>query len=565
MKTSKILLATQKETPNNSELISHKYMIKAGLIRQLSSGIYQWLPTGNKILQNIKDIIRKEMNKIGAMEILMPNIIPYDILKETGRWEKFGKELLKIKYRNTRQFCYAPTHEESIVHLIRKEIHSYKQLPLTFYQIQNKFRDEIRPRFGIMRAREFIMKDAYSFHDNYNSLEEHYNIIKNTYSIILKKLGINFSIVLADSGNMGGIKSHEFQALASSGEDILYYDDKNNYTANVEIAEYLKPNLHNLPEPKEHLSKKNIEINNINLNDIKKLVKTIVIQDSSKKIYSLILRISDELNETKLTNLKEINPPFYYLKEKVIKLKYGIDLNSMGPVNSPIPMIVDYRAAFLNDFISGANEHNTYFYGVNWNRDIYKSSYIIRDIRKVMIGDYSIYGNKLKQTNGIEVAHIFKLGERYTNVMNAKILDKHSKRKNLIMGCYGFGISRVIAAIIEQSHDKHGIIWPNNIAPYKIIIIPINFYKNKKVLECSNKIFNNLINAGFEDILLEDRKESIGVMFADADLIGISHQIIISENGINNNYLEYKNRKTQLKEKIRLNNLEYLINKLSNN
>ncbi len=555
MRVSQTLLATEKETPKDAELISHQYMLRAGLIRKLASGIYQWLPTGMKVLQKVKTIVREEMDKAGACEILMPSILPAELLQETHRWQKFGPELLKMQDRHHRDFCYGPTHEEPIVDIARKEIKSYKQLPLNLYQIQTKFRDEIRPRFGVMRAREFIMKDAYSFHSSYECLEETYQKMHTAYCNILRRIGLEFRVVNADAGAIGGSKTHEFQVLAAAGEDIVCYSDQSDYAANIEMAEYLKPDLSQRAKPAQALEKRATPklktINDIcqqfNLVSTK-AVKTLVIKDSHNKLFALVVRGDHELNEIKVGKLLQITAPFTFASDQEIQVVFKASAGSLGPVNAPIPVIVDYSAAMLSDFVCGANEDDFHLFGVNWGRDI--ASYELADIRNVVIGDLSPDGKGvLQQTSGIEVGHIFQLGDHYSKAMGASILDENGKKQDLIMGCYGFGVSRVIAAAIEQSHDKDGIIWPGEIAPFDIAIIPMNMHRSSKVFEVATKLHNDLRAAGF-DVLFDDRKERAGIMFADADLIGIPHQLIIGEQTLEEDMIEYKCRRTQKKEHI---------------
>lgn len=555
MRTSNILLATEKETPKDATLISHQYMLRAGLIRKLTSGIYQWLPIGTKILQKVQNIVREEMNKTGAVEMLMPSILPAQLLKETNRWQSFGPELLKMKDRHQRDFCYGPTHEESIVDIARKEIKSYKQLPLNLYQIQTKFRDEIRPRFGIMRAREFIMKDAYSFHTNHDCLQKKYQEMYETYSNILTRMGLDFRVVSANAGEIGGNITHEFQVIADEGEDIIYYSDKSNYAANVEMAAYLKPDLATRNSPEKLLTRmltsnlSSIEENSQNINiDEKNVVKTTLIKDSSKKFFLLVLREDHKINHIKVENLPQISKPITLASTSEIHKLFNTSSKYLGPVNSSVDIIVDYSAAMLHDFVCGANEENYYFLGTNWERDI--QDYQVADIRNVIAGDISPDGKgNLKKMNGIEVGHIFQLGEKYSKKMNANILDKNGKKQDLIMGCYGFGITRIIAAAIEQLHDKNGIVWPNELAPYDISIIPMNMHKSSQVFETANQLYNELRAAGF-DVLFDDRKERPGIMFADADLIGIPHQLIIRQDDLKYNTIEYKCRKNQKKMKI---------------
>uniref|UniRef100_UPI000E652D78 proline--tRNA ligase n=1 Tax=Facilibium subflavum TaxID=2219058 RepID=UPI000E652D78 len=550
MRATHTLLATAKETPKEAELISHQYMIRAGLIRKVASGVYTWLPTGLKVLQKVQNIIREEMDKSAANEVLMPSILPSEFLQETGRWEKFGSELLKINDRHGRDFYYGPTHEEPIVDIARKQINSYKQLPLNLYQIQTKFRDEIRPRFGVMRAREFIMKDAYSFHLDEECLNKTYKKMYQTYCNILNRMGLQFRVVEADAGAIGGSITHEFQVLAQSGEDIICYSDQSNYAANIELASYLIPNLNARPKGEKTLEK--ISTPDIKTIDqlcqefdlpAKNTLKTLVIKDSKDNFFALVLRGDHNLNEIKVEKLPQITPPFYFASDDEIKAKLNTDPGSLGPVNCPIPVIVDYTAAMAFDFVCGANQSGFHYFGANWDRDI--PSFEVADIRNAVIGDISPDGHgQLQQTSGIEVGHIFQLGDHYSKKMNANVLDENGKKKPLIMGCYGFGVSRVIAASIEQSHDTYGIIWPQEIAPYEVVIIPMNMHKSKKVAEEAESIYAQLKAAGF-DVLLDDRNERSGVMFADADLIGAPHQIIIGQKSLDKGSIEYKNRRKQ--------------------
>ncbi|WP_151192991.1 proline--tRNA ligase [Cysteiniphilum sp. JM-1] len=555
MRVSQTLLATEKETPKDAELISHQYMLRAGLIRKLASGIYQWLPTGMKVLQKVQTIVREEMDNAGACEILMPSILPAELLQETHRWQKFGPELLKMQDRHERDFCYGPTHEESIVDIARKEIKSYKQLPLNLYQIQTKFRDEIRPRFGVMRAREFIMKDAYSFHSNYDCLEDTYQKMHQAYCNILTRMGLKFRVVNADAGAIGGSKTHEFQVLAAAGEDIVCYSNQSDYAANIEMAEYLKPDLTTRKSPFQSLEK-TATPNLKTISDIcqkfdllpENTIKTIIIKDSDNTLFALVLRGDHELNEIKIDKLPQINAPFTFATEAEIQQAFNANIGSLGPVNSPIKVIADHSAVMLHDFVCGANEDDFHFFGANWDRDI--KSYDVADLRNVVVGDISPDGKgTLELTSGIEVGHIFQLGDNYSKAMNANILDENGKKQDLIMGCYGFGVTRIIAAAIEQSHDDNGIIWPSEIAPYDISIIPMNMHKSTKVFEVANKLYNDLRAAGF-DVLFDDRKERPGIMFADADLIGAPHQLIIGERGLESDIIEYKCRKTQQKSEI---------------
>ena len=558
MRTTETLIATAREIPKDARMISHQYMIRSGLIRQLASGIYTWLPIGMLVLQKIEGIVHDEMRKAGASEVKLPSILPAELLQETSRWKKFGSELLKIKDRYHRSFCYGPTHEEPMVEIARKEIKSYRQLPLNLYQIQTKFRDEIRPRFGVIRAREFIMKDAYSFHSKQECMEKTYIIMCQAYNNILKRIGLNFRIVEADSGDIGGNITHEFQILVKTGEDIICYSNQSAYAANIELAKYLKPDLSLRKEPTQKIKK----VKEAHLKCIdplskkitsynKEKLKILIIRDSCKKLFMLIINKEHTLNSLKVNKLSQIAPPFYLVKENEIKTIMGADLNFVGPVRCNIPIIVDYSAALISNFICGANENGYYYIGVNWKRDI--QNFDVEDLRNVVTGDLSPDGiGQLQMTNGIEVGHIFQLGSHYSKIMNASVFDENNKKIPLIMGCYGLGITRIIAASIEQSHDEKGIIWPETIAPFNIIIIPLQMHTSVMVTKKSEDFYVQLKAYGF-DVLLDDRQKRPGIMFADADLIGIPHQIIISDIQIKQGKIEYKSRKTGVIKKINCN------------
>lgn len=568
MRSSQLLMATTKESPQDAELVSHQLMIRAGLIRKLASGVYSWLPNGLKVLQKVEAIIREEMNRANANEILMPNIIPADLWHETGRWDKFGPELLKISDNQQRHFCFGPTHEEVITDIARKEIKSYKQLPLNMYQIQTKFRNEVRPRFGLMRAREFIMKDAYSFHLSESSLNETYDLMRQAYVNILNRIGLDFRCVEADTGAMGGQKSHEFQVLAESGEDIICYASKGDYAANIEKAVYAYPDPDQVEPPQETLQL----VETPGQNTIEKLarfldtdqsntIKIIIIKDADARFYGLILRGDHSLNDVKVSQLSDIKAPFEFASNQEIESLYGTQAGSLGPINSPIPLIVDYSASVMRDFICGANQNDKHYTGANWSRDVF--DYQTADIRKVEKGDYAPNGQGvIKFAHGIEVGHIFYLGKAYSEKMNCNVLDQNGKSQAIIMGCYGFGLSRVIPAAIEQNHDQKGIIWPEAIAPYQLSIIPINMYKNAKVRETAEKIYRQLTNAGLNDVLFDDRDESTGAMFADHDLIGIPHQIIIGKKALDKGIVEYQSRIDKQKTEI---NAEEVLDFIQNN
>ena len=546
MLVSQFFLATLKESPANAEVISHQLMIRSGMIRRLASGLYTWLPLGLRVLQNVITIIRQEMNKSRALEIFMPFLQPAELWIETERWDKFGPQLLKISDRHSRDFCFGPTHEEIITDLARRELRSYKQLPINFYQIQTKFRDEIRPRFGVMRSREFLMKDAYSFHLDDASLQETYQIMYDTYSRIFTRLGLNFRAVLADTGSIGGNFSHEFQVLADSGEDIIAHSDQSNYAANIEKAEAREPvDLRKeSSNPIEKISTPGLETiaalsDKLNI-PANKSVKTLLVKGNQSPLVALILRGDHELNPLKAEKLPEIKSPLEFVDKSEIEDHIKAKAGSIGPVNLEFPIIADRDAAVLSDFVCGANETGFHFINVNWVRDLPLP--IITDLRNVVEGDLSPDGKgHLKLTQGIEVGHIFQLGDRYSQQMKAFVLDEAGQSKALKMGCYGIGVSRIVAASIEQHHDENGIIWPEAMAPFKVVIIPIQLNKSEAVKEASFNLYQRLIAAGLS-VLLDDRNERPGIMFADMDLIGIPHRIVISDRGLKNGTYEYKQR-----------------------
>jgi prolyl-tRNA synthetase len=545
MRTSQYLLTTQKETPADAEITSHKLMLRAGMIQKLSAGIYTWLPLGLRVLKKVENIVREEMNRINALEILMPAVQPAELWQETHRWEQFGNELLKIQDRHQRQFCFGPTHEEVVTDLVRRDIRSYKQLPLTVYQIQTKFRDEIRPRFGVMRAREFTMKDAYSFHIDSASLETTYNIMYQAYSTILTRLGLTFRAVLADTGSIGGNFSHEFHALAESGEDLLAFSDIGPYAANVERAEgFFRENrpAPNLPmtmiETPGHYT---IEAVSQFLNiPPQQSVKTLLVEGADDDYIALVLRGDHELNPVKIGKLKEIAQPMRLISPDTIEAKIGCKPGSIGPVGLKCKIIVDRDAANLADFVCGSNKDDHHLQGVNWERDLPLPE--IADLRQVVAGEMSPDGiGKLQFARGIELGHIFQLGNKYSVAMSATVLNDQGKATALMMGCYGIGVSRIVAAAIEQSHDERGIIWPFAMAPFHIAIVPVNAAKSLQVQEVCLKIYQELTQAGW-DVLFDDRDERPGVMFADMDLIGIPHRLVISEKGLQAGMIEYKGR-----------------------
>jgi len=549
MKTAQLLMPTTKETPADAELISHQLMIRAGLIRKLASGLYTWLPLGLKVLTKVEQIVREEMNNTGGQEIRMPLVQPSELWEETGRWGKYGAELLRIEDRHQRSFCLGPTHEEVITDLVRNNVDSYKQLPICLYQIQNKFRDEIRPRFGIMRAREFLMKDAYSFHSTQESLEQTYQQMYQAYSKIFTRIGLNFRPVLADSGNIGGAYSHEFHVLAPSGEDCIAYSDQSDYAANIELAEAIAPKTQQT-KPTQTLEKidtpaqRTIEEITQHLNiKPEQTVKTLIVEGEDDKLIALVLRGDHELNEIKAEKLPQIATPLTMASEEKIKNKLKCDPGFIGPIELKIPTIVDHSAYACSDFICGANENGKHYQGANWQRDCDKPT-LVTDLRNVKEGDPSPDGKgNLKLTRGIEVGHIFQLGTEYSESMNCKILNENGKHQTMIMGCYGIGVSRIVAAAIEQHNDERGIIWPQAIAPFDVAIVPIHAKKSSKVQQACEAIYEQLQDAGF-DVLWDNRDGRPGGMFADMDLIGIPHRIVIGEKGLEKGEVEYKNRKS---------------------
>ena len=523
MKASQTLIAATKELSKEAVLTSHQLMLKAGLIKKLASGIYTWMPMGVKVLHKIQNIVRQEMAKAGACELLLPSVLPSELLQETHRWDKFGPELLKLKDRHGRDFCYGPTHEEPIVDMARDTIKSYKQLPLNIYQIQTKFRDEIRPRFGVMRAREFIMKDAYSFHENAECLHNTYNIMFQSYCDILDRIGLKYRPIKADTGAIGGDNSHEFQVLANAGEDVVCYSNSSDYAANIELATYAKPDLSKRVNSVNTIEK----IHTPNIRTIEKLckemsfnikqtVKTMVVKDADGHFFALVIRGDHELNETKINKLPQIVAPYSLATKEDINSLFNANPGSLGIQNCPISIIADFSAIEITDLICGANEDGYHLTNVNWDRDI--TNYEIADIRNVTTGDISPDGNGSRElTNGIEVGYIFELGDVYSAPMKATIIGQDGKGKPMLMGCYGFGVSRVIAAAVEQLHDNNGIIWPDAIAPYQVAILPINYNKSDGVKALADKLYAELTAKGV-DVLLDDRGVRPGVMFADADL-----------------------------------------------
>ncbi|MBI48583.1 MAG: proline--tRNA ligase [Marinobacter sp.] len=559
MRASRYLIATQKETPADAEIISHQLMLRAGMIRKLAAGLYTWLPMGLRTLRKVDRIVREEMDKSGAQEVLMPAVQPAELWEESGRWTQYGGELLRMKDRHGRDFCFGPTHEEVITDLIRNELSSYKELPANFYQVQTKFRDERRPRFGVMRAREFLMKDAYSFHLNAESLNETYELMHRTYCAIFDRFGLDYRAVQADSGAIGGSASHEFHVLASSGEDDIVFSTESDYAANIEKAEAVAPSG-DRPAPAEEMKEvatpdqKTIEAVSALLGiDPTRTVKTLLVkaeadEEGNSGLVALVLRGDHTLNEIKAENLAGVAEPLTMATDEEIEQAVGCKAGSIGPVKLNVPVIVDRSAAHLADFVCGANREGFHLTGVNWDRDATLDR--VEDLRNVVEGDSSPDGKgTLEIRRGIEVGHIFKLGNKYSTAMNATVLDENGKTVIMDMGCYGLGVSRVVAAAIEQNHDDNGIIWPDAIAPFQVAIVTLNAHKSPTVAEAGEKLYEQLRQAGY-DVLLDDRKERPGVKFADMELIGIPHRFVVSERGLAAGTLEYKGRKDAEKQDV---------------
>lgn len=550
MRTSKFLIATQKETPADAEVVSHQLMLRAGLIRKLASGLYTWLPLGLRVLRKVERIVREEMDRAGAQELSMPVVQPAELWEESGRWEQYGPELLRIQDRHQRDFCLGPTHEEVITALVRDEIKSYKQLPINLYQIQTKVRDEIRPRFGIMRSREFLMKDAYSFHVDQASLEQTYEGMFAAYSTIFTRLALEFRPVIADTGSIGGSGSHEFHVLAESGEDAIAFSDSSDYAANVEMAEALP-----LAEARPAASGELQRVATPGVGSIAALaellsmptsacLKTLVVEgEEEDSLVALVVRGDHQLNAIKAEKLPGVKAPLQMADEARVKNVCGAGFGSLGPVGLQIPVVVDRAAATAADFACGANDDGWHLTGVNWERDCPLGE--IADIREVVAGDPSPDGNgTLQIKRGIEVGHIFQLGTKYSAAMGAQVLDENGKNVTMTMGCYGIGVSRIVAAAIEQNHDDSGIIWPAAMAPFQLAIVPLNMHKSEAVAKCAEDLYSALLEAGV-DVLLDDRNERPGVKFADMELIGIPHRIVIGDRALAENNIEYKGRTDQ--------------------
>jgi prolyl-tRNA synthetase len=553
MRTSQYILATLKETPSDAEIVSHQLMLRAGMIRRVASGLYTWLPSGLRVLRKVENIVREEMDKAGAIEMLMPVIQPADLWEESGRWSEFGPELMRFTDRHNREFALGPTHEEVITDFVRKEVNSYKQLPLTLYQVQTKVRDERRPRFGVMRAREFTMKDAYSFHLSEECLNNTYQAMHKAYCNIFERLGLDYRPVIADTGSIGGSVSHEFHVLAESGEDAIAFSDGSDYAANIEKAEALAPT-----EPRADATKELKAFPTPDAKTIEELkkhygvkphrsVKTLIVygapdENEQRGLVALVIRGDHELNELKAEKHPLVDSPLEMAKEADIIAAIGAKPGSLGPVGLTMPIIVDRTANVMADFVAGANKDDEHFSGINWDRDV--TNYDVADIRNIVEGDPSPCGQgTLQIKRGVEVGHIFQLGTKYSEAMKAGVLNEDGKNQVMTMGCYGVGVSRIVAAAIEQNNDKYGIIWPQSVAPFDLAIVPMNMHKSHRIPDIANSLYQGLKDAGV-DVLFDDRKERPGVMFNDMELVGVPFTLVIGERNLDENKVELKNRRT---------------------
>ena len=568
MRASRYLITTKKESPADAEVISHQLMLRAGMIRKVAAGLYSWLPLGLRVFRKVENIVRQEMDRSGALELMMPVVQPADLWEESGRWGQFGPELLRIKDRHDRDFCLGPTHEEVITDIIRNEISSYKQLPANFYQIQTKFRDERRPRFGVMRTREFCMKDAYSFHSNAESLQQTYDLMYQTYSTIFTRTGLVFRSVLADTGSIGGSHSHEFHVLADSGEDAIVFSTQSDYAANIEkaaavasgtaatpgtgeITELATPGVHTIAELCQFMDTQATQT-------LKALIVSAENAEGQTQLYGLMLRGDHELNEVKAQHALGLASEITFASEAQIKAALDCAPGSLGPVNLNMPMVVDHSAAQLADFVCGANRDGYHLTNVNWERDC--GDFTVADIRNVVAGDPSPDGKGvLEIKRGIEVGHIFQLGTKYSEAMKATVLDENGKEQPMSMGCYGIGVSRIVAAAIEQNHDDNGIIWPDAIAPFQLAIVPINMHKSELVKETCESIYQKLSGAGYEVLFMDEPKARLGGMLADIELIGIPHRIVIGDRGLEEGTVEYRSRRETENQHIAMDKLDDFI------
>ena len=547
MRWSRYFIYTLRDNPSDAEVVSHQLLARAGMIDKLAAGIYTYLPPGWRSIEKVVRIVREEMEAAGSGELMMPCVQPAELWQESGRWAHYGRELLRMKDRHDRDFCFGPTHEEVITDAVRRRVTSHRQLPVNLFQIQTKFRDEIRPRFGIMRAREFLMKDAYSFHLTETSLAETYQQMYETYTRIFTRLGLEFRAVRADTGNIGGSGSHEFHVLAETGEDRIAYSDGGDYAANVELAEAVAPSERR-PAPAESMG----VVNTPGVHSIDELcafldmraertIKTLIVEGAESGVVALVLRGDYELNAVKADKLPQVASPLRFADAARIRREIGCDPGSIGPVGLKCPVIADRSAIAIADFVCGANEDGKHLTGVNWGRDLPEAD--VADIRNAVAGDPSPEGGgRLKIAHGIEVGHIFQLGTKYSHAMKATCLDETGRSHDLIMGCYGIGVSRLVAAAIEQNHDDKGIIWPESIAPYTVALAPISMHKSERLRQEVERIYEALKAAGV-DVLLYDRNERTGVMFTDLELIGIPHRLVLSDRGLDAGTAEYRGRR----------------------
>jgi prolyl-tRNA synthetase len=554
MRWSQYPVNTTKETPADADVVSQQLMLRAGLIRKLAAGLYTWMPLGLRTMRKVENIVREEMNRAGAMEVLMPGVIPAELWVESGRWGQFGPELLRLKDRHDRDFCLGPTHEEVITDIARNDLKSYRQLPANFYQIQMKFRDERRPRFGVMRAREFLMKDAYSFHLTQESLQQGYDAMHRAYTAIFTRLGLKFRSVVADPGAIGGTGSEEFHVLAESGEDAILFSDGDSYAANVEMAVALPP-----ATPRAAATQVMTEVATPNAKTIEEVskflglpasrqVKTLIVDGAEGGVVMLLVRGDHELNAVKAQKLPGVLSPLRMSSNDSISKATGAEPGSLGPVGFNGTIVADHSVLALADFVCGANKNGVHLTGVNWGRDLPEPT--AADIRNAVAGDPSPTGKgKLAIARGIEVGHVFQLGKKYSDAMGASVLDESGKQATLFMGCYGIGVTRVVAAAIEQNHDARGIIWPDAIAPFQVVVVPINAPKSQRVRETAERLYNELVAAGI-DVLLDDRDERPGVKFADTELIGIPHRVVVGDRGLEAGKLEYRHRRAAAAEEF---------------
>ncbi len=559
MRLTNLPLTTFKEVPADAEVLSHQLMLRAGLIRRLASGLYSWLPMGVRVLHKVERIIREEMNKAGAVEVSMPVVQPAELWQESGRWEEYGPELLRLRDRHDREFCLGPTHEEVITDIARAELKSYRQLPVNYYQIQTKFRDEIRPRFGVMRAREFVMKDGYSFHLDEESLAEGYQIMRTAYERIFTRLQLEFRCVQADPGAIGGNQSEEFHVLADSGEDAIAYSKADGFAANLETVE-LRPPAEPRAEPEQDFE----QVETPDVRTIEELaeflnvpqqqcLKTLLVQGTDCPAVALLLRGDHELNRLKAEGLEDVAKPIRMLRANEVQAAAGVEPGFLGPKGLEVPVYVDHAAAAMSDFVCGANEVDQHYVGTNWERDLTLPT--TADLRNAVAGDPSpVGGGPLAITRGIEVGHIFQLGKKYSEAMNATVLDAEGKPRTMQMACYGIGVTRVVAAAIEQNNDDRGIVWPDAIAPFDVILIPINMHKSYRVKEATDELYERLGSAGFE-VLVDDRDQRPGFKFADADLVGIPHRLVVAEKSWDQGEIEYKSRRSGETEMVALDGL----------